>query len=241
MLTLRYSHFDTVTSTNDIALDMARNGEPEGLVITADRQTKGRGRRGHTWWDECGQSVLMSILLTPDIPPTHLSQLSFVVSLSAAECLESKCNLDASLKWPNDVLVNDKKLGGILIETIPAKHIAVAGIGINVNQTAFPPELSTIATSIALENGMCLDTSAISRALAEAIRTNYQAYLANGFEEILDRWRKYMWGLGRLVEVASEEDAITGIIAGIGSDGALLVDQDGELRRIIASVGITGI
>jgi BirA family biotin operon repressor/biotin-[acetyl-CoA-carboxylase] ligase len=224
--------YDSVGSTNDIAIDMARSGAPEGTVVLAQSQSKGRGRRGREWFDKPGESILMSAILRPDIPLNRYSELAFAAAVAVAECVEAECGLQPSLKWPNDVLVREKKLAGILIES--AEDAAIVGIGVNVKQTAFPPELSS-ATSIALENGRCTDVETLTRALISRLFS----ISALDFEEIAARWRKYMWGIGRLVEVASEGDTITGSIAGIDTDGALLIDQDGKTRRVVASTGIT--
>ena len=249
MIPLRRHHFDTVGSTNDTALQMAQNDEPQGTLITADQQSKGRGRSGRVWFDEPGQSVLMSIILRPDIPPTRLHQLSFVTSLSVAECLNVECGLDISLKWPNDVFIGNKKLGGILIETDIKENppIAVIGLGINVNQRAFPPEIADIATSIVLEHGFNPNPGELSQSLAKAILSNYEVYLCNGFEEILSRWHKYMWGCGRQVSILTEGQTLHGAIMGVDSTGALLLkDPDGNVKTVHAidamhlDIGIAG-
>ena len=237
MIPLRRHHFDTVSSTNDTALELAQSGEPEGTLITTDQQSKGRGRSGRVWFDELGQSVLMSIVLRPDIPPTRLHELSFVASLSAAERLKIECGLDISLKWPNDIFIGNKKLGGILIETDikPNPPIAVIGLGINVNQRAFPPEIADIATSIVLEYGFNPDADYLSQSLAKAILANYEVYLCNGFEEILPRWNKYMWGIGRQVSVLTEGQTLQGAIMGVDSSGALLLkDPNGNVITVHA-------
>lgn len=237
MIPLRHHHFDTVDSTNDIALQMAQNGEPEGTIITAGQQLKGRGRRGRAWFDKPNQSVLMSIIVKPDIPPTRLHELSFIASLSAAQCLKVECGLDISLKWPNDVYIGNKKLGGILIEAIPAANpsIAIIGMGINVNQRTFPPELSGIATSVVMEHGFNPNTEELTQSLAKAILSNYEAYLLHGFEEILSRWSKYMWGIGRQARITTEGQVLQGVISGVDSSGALLLeDPFGNVQTVHA-------
>lgn len=220
--------FDSVGSTNDVALEMAHEGAPEGTVVVAQSQTKGRGRRGRQWFDEPGQGIILSAILRPDIPAERYSQLAFVAAVAVGEMIESECGLVPQLKWPNDVLVGDRKLCGILVEA--TNGAAVVGIGVNARQTDFPPELMEIATSIALEGGVCSDVEMLTGAL---IRRLFSVY-ALGFEEILGRWRKYMWGVGRLVEVVTADGSVSGHISGIDTDGALLIDEDGNLRRIIA-------
>lgn len=225
MISPRIHHFDTVDSTNDVALEMARRGEPEGTVVIGKRQLKGKGRRGRSWWDEPGKSVLMSVILTPDRPPTELAHLSFVASLAVAECLEAKCGLPVSLKWPNDVLVRERKIAGILVETthVPSGTAAVVGIGVNVNQKEFPPDIAFTATSVALEKGTVDSVDELASALSEGLFANYETFLVEGFEEILGRWRNYMWGLGRQADVAAEGRSLRGTVAGVDSTGALVL------------------
>lgn len=232
MITPIIQRFDEVGSTNDIALEMARDGAPEGTVVVAQSQTKGRGRRGRSWFANPGESVILSAILRPEIPANRYSELAFVAAVAVAECLEQNCNLRPELKWPNDALVGDKKIAGILVEA--GGGAAVVGIGVNVRQAHLPEELSEIATSVAIEGGACLDVDTITQALVE----NLFAVCDLPFEEILGRWRKYMWGLGRSVDVDTEGATVSGVIAGIDFDGALLIDHDGGTRRLVAADAI---
>ena len=227
----RFRHFEIVGSTNDIALELARLGEPEGLVITADSQTDGRGRRGRVWHDEPGQSIIMSAILRPAIPASEMPKLSFVASLAVAEWLGAECGLDCALKWPNDVLVGNRKLAGILIELAGAA--AVAGIGVNVNQRRFSDDLTDSATSLAIETGQSYDVPALTKSLAGHVFAVYERFLASGFEGILADWRKYMWGVGTRVEVLAEGRSLNGIIRGVDESGALLVeDASGRVHTV---------
>ena len=232
MITPIVHRFEFVGSTNDVALEMAKSGAPEGTVVIANTQTKGRGRRGRQWFDTPGQGIILSAILRPGIPLDRYSGLAFVGAVALAECIEAECSLQPQLKWPNDVLVRDKKLAGILIES--ANGAAIVGIGVNARQTDFPPEIAATATSIALEGGTCLDVDTLTNALISRLFS----ICSLGFEEIATRWRKYMWGVGRMVEVVSENAVISGVIAGLDSDGALLIDSNGELRRIISADAI---
>jgi biotin-(acetyl-CoA carboxylase) ligase len=290
MITPIIHRCDEVGSTNDIALEMARSGAPEGTVVIARSQTKGRGRRGRSWFSKPGESVIMSVILRPDIPVNRYSQLAFPAAVAIAETLQIDCGLDPALKWPNDVLVSDRKIAGILVESVsrdapamlrergdppdpsternpssrsvsasaagaamlrerrnpPAlssQHnpssrsiapAAVVGIGVNVRQTNFPPPLADTATSIARENGSNTDIDTLAHAIPERLFAIY----ALRFEEILDRWQNYMWGLGCRADIETEGGSVSGIIVGIDTDGALLIDQDGKTRRIIAADAI---
>lgn len=223
----------TASSTNDIALQMARDGACEGTVVIADAQTAGRGRRGRLWLDEPGQSILMSIILRPEMPASELSGLSFVASLAAARFLEADCHLSAQLRWPNDIYVGDRKIGGILVET--SGGTAIVGIGINVNQRAFSDELKDIATSVMLETGQSCNVRMLAQSLADAVMQAYNEFISAGFAAILSEWRTYMWGIGSLVQIDSEALTFKGVIQGVDASGALLVcDSDGAVHSIHA-------
>jgi len=226
-------HFDEVGSTNDIALEMARSGAPEGTVVMARSQTKGRGRRGREWFDKPGESILMSIILRPKLPLNRYSELAFVAAVALAECLRDACGVEPALKWPNDVLIGGRKVAGILVEA--DQGAAIVGIGVNVNQSEFPHELASTATSLAIEAGSGLDVDALTQALIDSLFAAYKL----PFEEILTRWRKYMWGLGCPVEVVTEGVTVSGTIVGIDSDGGLLLDCDGKQQRVIAADAVS--
>jgi BirA family transcriptional regulator, biotin operon repressor / biotin---[acetyl-CoA-carboxylase] ligase len=232
MITPAIYRFEEVGSTNDIAIGMARHGASEGTVVIARSQTKGRGRRGRTWFTRPGESVIMSVLLRPDMPKSRYSELAFAAAVAVADCLQMRCGLEPALKWPNDVLVGDRKIAGILIEA--ERGAAIVGIGMNVLQNSFPHELAGTATSVAREDGRCTDIET----LAAVILQRLFEVCALSFEEILERWRKYMWGLGRPVDVVTEDAIFAGTIAGIDPDGALLIDRGGIIRRVLAADAI---
>jgi BirA family transcriptional regulator, biotin operon repressor / biotin---[acetyl-CoA-carboxylase] ligase len=259
--------FEEVGSTNDIALGMARNGASEGTVVIARSQTRGRGRRGRSWISEPGESVIMSVILRPDVPASRHSELAFAAGIAVAECLQRKCGLRPTLKWPNDVLVNSRKIAGVLIESEP--RAAIVGIGVNVLQNSFPHDLAETATSVSRECRSARGEERASRGggptplalsseerayrragdesrhadldietLAAVILERLFAACVLSFEEILTCWRKYMWGLGRSVDIVTEGGTTSGKITGIDTDGALLIDRGGIIRRIIAADAI---
>ena len=232
--------FETVDSTNDVALAMARDGASEGTVVTALLQTKGRGRRGRAWFGAEGESVLMSIVLRPQVAAPRFAELSFVASLSVAERLQREGCENAALKWPNDVLANGRKIAGILIET--TGEAAIVGVGVNVNQRDFPKQIRQSATSLMLETGSPRDVERLSEDLARDVLSNYELYRSRGFEEILRRWEKYMWGAGCSVEVLGEGYHLQGRIAGVDSSGALLViDEEGKEHSVVAASEVRGL
>lgn len=235
MAGLRFHRFDTVESTNDLALAMARESKPGGTIVIARRQTRGRGRQGRVWHDEPGAAVLMSLIASTDLESARAAP--FAASLAVADCLRECCGIpDPQLKWPNDVLVRDRKIAGILVETASRPHPAVVvGIGVNVLQTSLTPEISQLATSIVLETGMELDVDE----LAELIAHTFFDLRDLRFEDILDQWRNYMWGVGRQADVTGEGRTVSGVISGVDSAGALLLaDALGNVTSIVSAESV---
>ena len=229
--------FDTVVSTNDIAINMAKCGASEGTIVVAKQQTKGRGRRGKVWLDEPGQCLLMSVVLRPDKRADELSQLTFVASLSVAEVLH-QLGLQASLKWPNDVYVQGRKIAGILLEVAfcDTRPAVVIGIGMNINQTSFPDNIADTATSIAIETKKQIDPDYVANLLIDILFANYEKCLTNGFDDILIRWQMHMWGVGSNAEVISQGNNIKGTIIGIDARGALMLkNRRGYVHEILAA------
>ncbi|MGQ9454647.1 MAG: biotin--[acetyl-CoA-carboxylase] ligase [Armatimonadota bacterium] len=233
--------FDTVTSTNDVALKLAKLGSPEGTIVTAHSQSAGRGRRGRIWLDEPGQSVLMSIILRPDIPAQRFYEMSFLASLAVADCLRFEFSLQAQLKWPNDVLVNGQKICGVLVETESASEGAavIVGIGINVNQKQFPGEISDTATSIALETNTQQDVEDVVKKVVSVLLAHYERYRNIGFKEILDRWRSYMYGIRKRARVITNQSSMCGKVEGVNETGALVLRDDlGNIQTISSADSI---
>jgi|YNPNPStandDraft_1061719.scaffolds.fasta_scaffold00029_21 BirA family biotin operon repressor/biotin-[acetyl-CoA-carboxylase] ligase len=219
---------DVVDSTNNIARNLAMHKAPEGTVVAARSQRKGRGRLGRTWYDEPGGSLLLSVVLRPDVPKKRLPELSFVAGVAMAEWLGTLFLDLVELKWPNDLMVASRKIGGILVETTFSSEEtwAVIGIGVNVNQTTFPPEIADSATSIRIITGASHEVDALLPSVARAVLDRYEQYLANGFEEIVLYWRKYMWGLGKQASVRIANSILSGAILGIDDDGSLLMQDE---------------
>lgn len=233
--------FDTVTSTNDVALKLAKLGSPEGTIVTAHSQSAGRGRRGRAWFDEPGQSALMSAILRPGIPPERFHEISFLASLAVADCLRSEFSLQAQLKWPNDVLVNDRKICGVLVETESASEGAavIVGVGINVNQNRFPDEISDTATSIALETNTQQDVEDVVKKVVSVLLAHYERYRTAGFKEILDRWRSYMYGVRKRATVITNQNSLCGEVEGVDETGALVLRDDlGNIQTISSADNI---
>ena len=225
-----------VESTQPIAFALAGDGAPDRTVVVADSQAAGRGRRGRVWQDEPGASLLVSIVLRPRLPPARLPTLSLTAGVALAEALAGTAALAARLKWPNDVLVDGRKLAGILLESRlepagSAAPIVALGIGVNLAQRAFPPELAERATSVRLAGGRAVDRDTLLAALLERLDHWRGRLETEGFEPVRVRWRELADTLGRAVSV----DGIHGVAVDVDDDGALLVEDEHRVRRRVVA------
>lgn len=240
-----------VESTNTLAMQLAHEGSEEGLVVLTDSQTAGKGRQGRRWVDRPGCNVLSSTLLRPLFPP-HL--LVMVASLAVIEALVRSCGVQASIKWPNDILLGDRKVCGILIETShdsDGRLLAVLGIGINVNgqltgrveQKGVEVELATIATTLEAVCGHPVQREEIIAHLLLSLENDYLALqreateppVATPFEKpvarmIRERWQNHLSTLGRTVQVHQGGSVIEGVAEALDDNGELLLRRpSGEL------------
>jgi BirA family transcriptional regulator, biotin operon repressor / biotin---[acetyl-CoA-carboxylase] ligase len=229
-----------VDSTQRVARDLARAGAPAGTIVIAEAQTAGRGRLGRSWHSPSGVNLYLSAILRPPIAPALVPQLALVAGLAVAECVRAETGLAAAIKWPNDVLVQGRKVAGILTEMeaeMERVHHVVAGIGVNLNaaRAAFPGELRARATSLRLAAGRPVDRAAFTGHLLAALEARYGSYLARGFSAMRDDWESYSCLTGRRVRVTAADGTTSGEVLGIDTDGALrLRDREGRTRRILA-------
>jgi BirA family transcriptional regulator, biotin operon repressor / biotin---[acetyl-CoA-carboxylase] ligase len=234
---------DTVDSTQSVAFALAERGAADRTVVVADRQLAGRGRRGRTWSAPAGTSLLASILVRPRLPQPLLATLSLTTAVAAAEALRRATGVEARLKWPNDLLVSGRKIAGILLESRMTGRAAaggstlngsgivtIVGVGINLGQREFPPDLADGATSVAIETGRAPSREAVLTALLEEFDVWRARLEEKGFEPVRERWRRLSDTLGRRVTV----DDVSGIAVDLDVDGALLVDVGGSVKRVLA-------
>ena len=232
-------------STNLLAMEAAAQGLPEGAVFLADRQTAGRGRGGHSWDSEPGTNLLLSFVLRPRIAPADALWLSLMSGLAVQQAIHHQTGLAPDLRWPNDLLLHNKKLCGILTELSSdgnrVRH-AVVGIGINVNQREFPQDLSGLATSLAIETGRSWQRSRLLVALLTSLDSEYRMLLGELTPErtptrpisLLQRLRESSSYIqGKPVHV-SEEGGYDGTTAGLDERGFLLVRTPNGVRRVIS-------
>jgi BirA family biotin operon repressor/biotin-[acetyl-CoA-carboxylase] ligase len=238
-------------STNQLALEAAQAGARRGVWV-ADEQTAGRGRGGHTWHSKRGDGLYVSVLVTPELPLDRALWLSLATGLAAQEAILATTGIRIDLRWPNDLLCGPRKLGGILVESAvengragaSAKlRYAVLGVGINVHHRAFPAELASLATSLALEGAGRVNRQALLIALLRALdRELYEldrehAGLSSG-AGLLSRFAQASsWVHGKRVHVP-EDGGYTGVTAGLDDRGFLLVEDDAGVRRTVLSGGV---
>jgi BirA family biotin operon repressor/biotin-[acetyl-CoA-carboxylase] ligase len=230
--------FEETASTNEVVEHLAKSGAREGLVVFAESQTRGRGRRGRPWASPRGKGLWFSVLLRPTLPTSAASRMTVAASVAVARAIRQNCGVDARIKWPNDVMVNGKKLAGVLTELRAEADeilLAILGIGIDVNcrREDFPGVVADIATSLELETGNAQDRVALAAQVLTALDECYQASLTN-FEAVVDEWAKLCTTLGRHIVVTMGQNRIEGFAHALDSDGALLLRRDsGQIERIL--------
>jgi BirA family biotin operon repressor/biotin-[acetyl-CoA-carboxylase] ligase len=230
-------HFAPVTdSTNTDALKAARAGAPHGSVYFADEQLAGRGRGDHAWDSVAGQGLYVSILLRPPVPATRLHLLPLVAGLAVANAIHATTSLNVDLRWPNDLLIGPRKVGGILVESkIEASAVgyAVVGIGINVHQREFSADMATPASSIDLETGRRTSRQALLIELLKCLQQESLSLLDPAAIETIPRrvQQASNWVSGRSVQVHGPQ-ACTGITAGLDENGFLLVRTEAGLVTV---------
>jgi len=239
----KLQHFASVTSTNTLLLEAAAGGAPEGTVYVADEQTAGRGRGGHAWHSAPGEGLYVSALVHPALLLRDALWLSLSAGVAAHRAIRETTDVAADLRWPNDLLLGAKKLGGILVETSAtsgpdaALHYAVIGIGINVNHKSFPDQLSALATSLRLVTGQQVSRQALLIALLRAL-DHELTLLETRSPGLLERFTAAStWVRGKRVHVP-EQGGYTGRTAGLDERGFLLVDSDDGVRRTVLSGGV---
>ena len=235
----RIYHFDNVPSTNDMAKKIARRSEEERIVIVADTQTRGRGRLGRQWISPKG-GLWLSIIVRPQICLKEALKLTFITSTTVARTLQEMFGLRTEVKWPNDVLVNGRKICGILTETSTKGNIvefAVVGIGLNVNidLETFPSNLRKTVTSLKCELNYEVKRKALMENLLEYFERRYKCLLDGKWDSLLQEWKNLSTFLGKQVRVTSSDESYVGIATDVDCDGAFIIKlQSGEFKKIVA-------
>lgn len=227
----RIYHFFKIDSTNTVALRLGEAGEPHGAVVLAEEQTAGRGRAGRTWISEKSAGIHCTILLRPQISPIHAPMLTIVAGLASRDAIaEELSGGGTDVRWPNDLLVHGRKIGGILTEMRAEPdhiHHAVVGIGININQTKMPAELEGMATSLRMESGKVHSRLEFLIKLLRHFDRYYNQFLSEGNPPILRRFAEVSsFHQGKRVRITAATETFTGTTAGLDPSGILRVTRD---------------
>jgi BirA family biotin operon repressor/biotin-[acetyl-CoA-carboxylase] ligase len=243
----RLECFETIDSTNVYAARLAREDTPEGTLVLAERQTRGRGRLGRSWVSPARMNLYASFVLRPRLAPADAPQLALAAAVAVARALAplaAAAEVPVAIKWPNDCLLDGRKVAGILTEMdaeVDRIRSVVLGIGVNLNAPAraFPPELRETATSVLLATGTRVDRPRFAAALCATLEAVYDRVVRDGFATIASEWESYSCLTGREVTVDCSGRRSTGTVRGIDPVGRLVLDgANGEERIMAGDVSI---
>lgn len=241
------SYFPDTDSTNIRAKELGEKGAPHGTLVVADRQSAGRGRRGRGWESPPGCSIYMSVLLRPVFRPSRAPMLTLVMAYSTAKALGSCTGLEIRIKWPNDIVLNGKKLVGILTEMsseIDYINHVVIGIGVNVNMDFFSDEIAKTATSLRIETGRIMKRSTLILEIMKHFEQDYDRFLkAGNLSGIREDYNRMLVNCGKEVRILGAKEPYQALALGINDSGELLVrKQDGSEEAVYAGeVSVRGI
>ncbi len=229
--------FESLPSTNLEAARQAAEGAPEGLCIISAEQTAGRGRLERQWVSPKNAGLYFTVVLRPQFDQSRWSILTLLAAIAVHEALTEVFKVAADIKWPNDVLINDKKVCGILAETVETLtgRAIVLGIGINLRTNALPPELKDVATSVEAETGREAKPDDMIEPLVGSLARYYAlVHQPGGMETIVREWtRRSSYAMDKRVRIANGDTIIEGVSRGMENDGALIVETDaGELKTV---------
>ena len=240
-------YFDTIDSTNTKAQELAEKGYPSGTLVVADKQESGKGRRGRSWVSPSGTGIFMTLMIKPDINPNNASMLTLVAALAVAKAITSVTGEEAMIKWPNDIVVNGKKVCGILTEMNAQfdyiNHIVV-GIGINVHNESFPEEISQMASSLMIEaGGKRFHRAQIIAETMSYFEQYYDTFLkTQDLSALVREYDELLVNMNKSVRVLDPKEPFDGKAMGITPKGELIVDT-WESRKLVSSgeVSVRGI
>jgi BirA family biotin operon repressor/biotin-[acetyl-CoA-carboxylase] ligase len=238
-LEFHIERFDEVSSTNDVARRLAEQGHGEGTVVVAGTQTAGRGRRGRPWHSPQG-GIWLSLILKPRLDPQSLPAIGLLASVAVAEAIEEMSGLRAGLKWPNDILLNGRKAGGVLSEVDLDKMgggqiILGIGFNLNVDLEQLPEEIGRTSTSLKEEIGRWTSEEEFVSLFLRKFDVKYSQIGKEGSSQVLNRWRELSTSLGSRVAIRTVTGVFVGTTLDVDEDGALIVETDhGEMRRFLS-------
>jgi BirA family biotin operon repressor/biotin-[acetyl-CoA-carboxylase] ligase len=229
-------YFDSIPSTMDIAQQLSMKGAPEGALVLAETQTKGRGRLGRSWSSPKYKGIYMSLILRPQIQPGLTPMLTLLSAVSICEAIKEVTGLEMQIKWPNDIVMHSKKLGGILTELnaeMDEVRFVIIGIGLNVNND----KKVLLASAASLKDIKKEEINRIEllQEILRRLETNYLIFQKKGSQPIIEKWRDYNITLGRRIKVFYHRKHIEAEAVDIDSDGGLLLRNDsGLIQKITA-------
>ncbi len=226
---------EAIDSTNTHLKSLAMKGIALGTVVITEEQTAGRGRLGRTWVTQKGKNLTFSVLLS--LPSHNPGLISLVAGIAVAQAIRLQTSLPAECKWPNDILINGKKVCGTLSEAVtpPNNNSAVIiGIGVNVNQTEFPEELQSSASSLILEQRQSINRIELLTTILERLEYWYNQLVSQNCALIISEWKSLCTMIGSPISLNQNGNIITGIFADVAEDGALLLQQHDTILRVLA-------
>lgn len=232
-------HYFRTESTNDIALKLAARNAPHGTVVLSEEQTAGRGRMGRAWYSEKSSGIYVSIILRPSLSPAVAPILTLMAGLAACQAIRSVTSLTVDIRWPNDLLVNGKKVCGILTEMsaeLGRLHSVVLGFGINVNHEVMPRELTDVATSLRIEGGKTYSRARILVTLLKELQRYYDLLLKEGNATLVESWTAAStFAAGKHIRVLTSSEEYLAVTKGLDATGALRVKrEDGREELLVA-------
>ena len=245
-------YYDVTGSTNNDAKRLAEEGTPHGTVVVADIQNAGKGRRGRAWQTLQGTALSFTLLLRPEFAPDKASMITLVMALSAAEAVEEMTDAAVTIKWPNDIVVNKKKICGMLTEMTMTPEMdeiqyIVVGAGINVNNSSpdeFQEEIRETATSLRIETGRQFSRAELLKRILVRFEDNYETFLKTlDLSSLQESYQRHLQGVGSEVRVLDPAGEYTGISQGINEQGELIVfKENGEKVQVYAGeVSVRGL
>lgn len=229
--------FETIDSTNSCARTLGDTGTEEGVVVLSDFQTHGRGRLGRSWIAEPGSNLLFSVLLRPQISIDKAGLLTFFASVAVARAIERQIDTPIECKWPNDLLLHGKKFCGILLENSFQQSelaYAVIGIGLNVNQANYLPEVALRATSLAREAGSPLDRKEVFQNILRELDRLYAGVQKGEWSVVVDEWTRRCSMFGKSVTVQEHDSFLSGTALRLHHDGGLILETKQGTRTVYA-------
>lgn len=233
----RVHSYDQVDTTQRIAHELAQQQAPEGTIVISEEQTQGRGQLGRNWYNPKRVNIAASVILRPNLPIREASKLTLTAASAFARAF-NQLGLDVSIKWPNDLLMNGKKIGGILTEMQTEGdriQAVILGFGINVNGEHIPEELRHRATSIFLETGKAHRRSELFAHLLYELEVEYDLLLNEGFVPVRRHWLEFSAYLNEPIQLSSSGALRDGMMRGISEEGALLLERDGRVEAIYSA------